>query len=109
MSSVFLNGLAALGDGLKPKADSRFYVFNSPEAVESHIDQVKTVADVLQLGRDIAAANCNLCRFKVGIPGVWAVDYAKGYGRFQRHLFILSSLAVAPTAEECDRYTIISG
>ena len=87
----------------------RFYAFNSPEAVEEHISQIKTVTDVLQLRFDVAASGCNLVKFQTGIPGVWALDYAKGEGLFCRHIFISSGLriTVTPTAEYCDRYTYL--
>ena len=95
----------------------QFYAFNSPEAVEGHIAQIKTVADVQQLKRDIIASGTNLAKFTTGIEGVWAIDYApKGCGKFYRHIFIaqswlnnpanLPALPVVPT--ECKAYTIVS-
>ena len=89
----------------------RFYVFNSPAAVEKHIAEVKTVADLAQLRADILASQTNLVRFQTGSPGVWAIDYApEGCGQFLRHIFITNAglETFSPiVGSDCDSFSVL--
>lgn len=86
----------------------RFYCFNDPVTVESHISQIKTVEDLIQLAFDIRHVDCNLVDFRIGIDGVWALDYAKGHGPFHRHIFIREDVGITPTDSECNSYSLLS-
>jgi len=86
----------------------RFYCFADSENVEAHISQIKMVDDLNQLAYDIQQSGCNSVSFMKGIDGIWALDYAKGYGPFHRHVFVRSDLDIVPTDQECDSWSTVT-
>lgn len=68
----------------------RFYGFNSTDDVRSHVGQIKTEADLMQLRYDIQQANCNLTYFESGFDGVYRVDCLAG-DHPESHVFMTQS------------------
>lgn len=65
----------------------KFYAFDSFNVVQSHVNQVETIEDLMQLRHDIESSATNLTSFSYGANGVYYINYLASFPS-QRHVFI---------------------